>query len=102
MAALSSGDRGNLPKKSFALPGGGPKGADAYPLTDASGQPSQAHAVSALARVAVNGTPAQKAAVRASVRKAFPGLPSSQGKGGSQTAAHNNRVDRRAGKGGAG
>jgi hypothetical protein len=83
------------PKGSYALPGGGPKGADAYPV-DTKGQ-----AVSALARVAVNGTPTEKAKVRANVRKAFPDLPSSSGKGGSQTAAHNNRVDRRAGKGGA-
>lgn len=100
MAALSSGDRGNLPKKAFALPASGPGSKPAYPLTDSAGQPSQAHAVSALARVAVNGTPQEKATVRANVRKAFPNLPSSKGKGGSQTAAHNNRVDRRAGKGG--
>ena len=98
MAELRSKDRKNLPKNSFALPGGGPQGADAYPLTDASGQPSQAHAVAALARVAKNGTPAEKAQVRAAVRKKFPDLPSSQGKGGSQAAVHNNKVDRRAGK----
>lgn len=80
------------PAGSYALPGGGPGGADAYPV-DTKGR-----AVSALARVAANGTPAEKAQVRAAVRKAYPDLPSSRGRGGSQAAAHNRKVDRRAGK----
>jgi len=79
------------PKGSYALPGGGPGGADAYPVT------SKAQAVSALARVAANGTPAEKAKVRAAVRKQYPDLPSSQGKGNSQAAAHTRKVTRRAG-----
>lgn len=97
MGTLNSGQRRALPKDSFALPGGGPEGADAYPLTGPDGQPSQAHAVAALARVAKNGTPAEKREVRAAVRKKFPDLPSSQGKGDSQAAAHTRTVTRRAG-----
>ena len=96
MGSLNAKGRKALPSDSFALPGGGPKGSDAYPLTD------QDHAVAALARVAANGTPAEKALVRAAVRKKFPDLTSSKGKGGSLTAAHNNNVDRRAGKTGGG
>ncbi|HEV2346448.1 MAG TPA: hypothetical protein VGS97_20280 [Actinocrinis sp.] len=68
------------PKGSYALPGGGPGGADAYPLN------SKGRAVSALARVKTNGTPAEQAKVRAAVKKAYPGLPSSKGKGGSAAA----------------
>jgi hypothetical protein len=98
MGTLNGKQRKALPRDSFALPGGGPAGADAYPLAGPDGRPSQAHAVAALARVAKNGTPAEKREVRAAVRKKFPGLPSSQGNGGSQAAAHNQRVDRRAGK----
>ena len=82
------------PAGSYALPGGGPGGSDAYPID------SKGRAVSALARVQANGTPAEKAAVRAAVRKQYPDLPSSKGKGGSAAAAHNRKVDRRAGKGG--
>jgi A118 family predicted phage portal protein len=68
------------PKGSYALPGGGPGGSDAYPIKN------QGQAVSALARVAENGTPAQKAKVRAAVAAKYPGLPSSSGQGGSQAA----------------
>lgn len=80
------------PKETYALPGGGPGGADAYPIG------TRGRAVSALARVAANGTPAEKAKVRAAVRKEHPDLPSSRGQGGSQAAAHNRKVDRRAGR----
>jgi len=80
------------PAGSYALPGGGPGGADAYPV-DTKGR-----AVSALARVEANGTPAEKRQVRAAVRKAYPDLPSSQGKGKSAAAAHTRKVNRRAGK----
>lgn len=77
------------PKGSYALPGGGPGGSDAYPLKN------KGQAVSALARVAENGTPAEKAKVRAAVAAKYPGLPSSSGQGGSQAAR-----SRRASKGG--
>ena len=68
------------PKGSYALPGGGPGGADAYPVN------SKPRAVSALARVEANGTPAEKAKVRKAVKAAYPGLPSSKGKGASAAA----------------
>ena len=68
------------PKGSYALPGGGPGGADAYPIQD------RAHAANALSRVAANGTPAEKAQVRAKVKSKYPDLPSSQGKGSSAAA----------------
>lgn len=71
------------PKGSYALPGGGPKGSDAYPI-DTKGR-----ATSALARVQANGTPAEKAKVRQAVAAKYPALPSSKGKGGS-VAAHSN------------
>jgi hypothetical protein len=71
------------PAGSYALPGGGPGGADAYPIN------TKGRAVSALARVEQDGTPEEKAKVRDAVAKAYPGLPSSQGKGGSAAAAHN-------------
>jgi hypothetical protein len=68
------------PAGSYALPGGGPGGADAYPIHD------RAHAANALSRVAANGTPAEKKKVRAKVAAKYPGLPSSTGKGGSAAA----------------
>lgn len=68
------------PKGSYALPGGGPGGADAYPIN------KKGRAVSALARVEANGTPGEKAKVRKAVKSAYPGLPSSKGKGGSAAA----------------
>lgn len=68
------------PPGSYALPGGGPGGADAYPV-DTPGR-----AKSALSRVAANGTPAEQAKVRAAVKKKYPSLPSSQGKGQSAAA----------------
>jgi hypothetical protein len=86
MAELSAGARKRIPKSNFALPGGGPKGADAYPITDKS------HAVAALARVATNGTPSQKSKVRAAVKSKFPDLPSSKGKGKSAAARHNRKT----------
>jgi hypothetical protein len=68
------------PPGSYALPGGGPGGADAYPIQD------RAHGANALSRVSANGTPAEKAKVRAAVKRKYPDLPSSQGKGSSATA----------------
>jgi hypothetical protein len=68
------------PAGSYALPGGGPGGADAYPIHD------RAHAANALSRVAANGTPAEKKKVRAKVAAKYPDLPSSTGKGGSAAA----------------
>lgn len=68
------------PAGSYALPGGGPGGADAYPIHD------KAHAANALARVEQHGTPAEKKKVRAAVKRKYPGLPSSQGKGQSAAA----------------
>jgi hypothetical protein len=68
------------PPGSYALPGGGPGGADAYPVN------TKARAANALSRVAANGTPAEKAKVKAAVKKKYPGLPSSQGKGSSPAA----------------
>lgn len=61
------------PKGSYALPGGGPGGADAYPID------TRARAVAALARVAQYGTAEEKAKVRAAVKRRYPDLPSSQG-----------------------
>lgn len=69
------------PAGSYALPGGGPGGADAYPVN------SKARGANALSRVSANGTPAEKAKVRAVVKKKYPDLPSSQGKGDSKTTA---------------
>ena len=68
------------PAGSYALPGGGPDGADAYPIN------TRERAGNALARVEQNGTPAEKAKVRAAVKRAYPDLPSSQGKGQSAAA----------------
>ena len=68
------------PAGSYALPGGGPGGADAYPIHD------RKHGANALARVEQNGTPAEKAKVRAAVKRKYPDLPSSQGKGNSAAA----------------
>ena len=67
------------PAGSYALPGGGPGGADAYPIN------TRARGANALSRVSANGTPAEKAKVRAAVKRKYPDLPSSQGKGDSQT-----------------
>ena len=69
------------PAGSYALPGGGPKGADAYPVN------TKARGANALSRVAANGTPAEKAKVRATVKSKYPDLPSSKGKGDSAAAA---------------
>lgn len=68
------------PAGSYALPGGGPGGADAYPID------TPARGANALSRVAANGTPAEKAKVRAAVKRKYPDLPSSKGTGGSAAA----------------
>lgn len=68
------------PAGSYALPGGGPGGADAYPVN------TRERGVNALARVEQNGTPAEKAKVRAAVKRKYPDLPSSKGTGGSAAA----------------
>jgi len=68
------------PAGSYALPGGGPGGADAYPVN------TKARGANALARVEQNGTPAEKAKVRAAVKNKYPDLPSSKGEGGSAAA----------------
>lgn len=68
------------PAGSYALPGGGPGGADAYPIHD------RAHGANALSRVAANGTPAEKAKVRAAVKRKYPDLPSSKDEGKSAAA----------------
>jgi hypothetical protein len=62
------------PAGSYALPGGGPGGADAYPID------TKARGANALSRVAANGTSAEKAKVRAAVKRKYPDLPSSQSK----------------------
>lgn len=69
------------PAGSYALPGGGPGGADAYPVN------TKARGANALARVEQNGTPADKSKVRAAVKSKYPDLPSSQGKGDSAAAS---------------
>ena len=68
------------PKGSYALPGGGPGGADAYPIN------TRGRGANALARVEQNGTPAAKAKVRAAVKSKYPDLPSSKGQGSSAAA----------------
>ncbi len=68
------------PAGSYALPGGGPGGADAYPVN------TKARGANALARVEQNGTPAEKAKVRAAVKRKYPDLPSSKGEGDSAAA----------------
>lgn len=68
------------PAGSYALPGGGPGGADAYPIN------TRGRAVAALARVKEFGSPAEQAKVRSAVASKYPDLPSSQGKGGSSAA----------------
>jgi len=68
------------PAGSYALPGGAPGGADAYPVN------TRKRAANALARVEQNGTPAEQAKVRAAVRSRYPDLPSSKGKGQSAAA----------------
>lgn len=71
------------PEGSYALPGGGPGGADAYPIN------TRGRAVAALARVEQYGTTEEKAKVRAAVAAKYPDLPSSQGEGDSAAAKHN-------------
>lgn len=54
------------PKGSYALPGGGPGGADAYPIN------TKKRARNALARAAQHATPAQQATIRRKVSQQFP------------------------------
>ena len=68
------------PAGSYALPGGGPGGADAYPVN------TKGRGANALARVEQHGTPAEKAKVRAAVKAKYPDLPSSKGEGKSAAA----------------
>lgn len=63
MAKLTSQERNNLPKKSFALPG-----ERSYPIPDAS------HARNALARVSQYGSDSEKDKVRSAVHRKFPGI----------------------------
>lgn len=74
------------PAGSYALPGGGPGGADAYPVN------TKARGANALSRVAANGTPAEKAKVRAAVKSKYPDLPSSKGTGGSAAASSSKKA----------
>lgn len=71
------------PAGSYALPGGGPGGADAYPVN------TRKRGANALVRVEQNGTPAEKATVRSAVKRKYPDLPSSQGEGQSAAAKAN-------------
>jgi hypothetical protein len=64
------------PAGSYALPGGGPGGADAYPIN------TRGRAISALSRVEQHGSPAEQAKVRAAVKRKYPDLPSSKKTGG--------------------
>lgn len=68
------------PPGSYALPGGGPGGADAYPVN------TKARGANALARVEQHGTPDEKAKVRRAVKAKYPDLPSSKGDGQSAAA----------------
>lgn len=68
------------PAGSYALPGGGPGGSDAYPIN------SKKRGADALSRVSANGTPAEQATVRAKVKAKYPDLPSSKGQGSSAAA----------------
>ncbi len=69
---LSADERRDLPDSDFALPGKGegPEGkqAGSYPI------PDEAHARSALSRVAQHGTPEEQAKVRAAVKRKFPDI----------------------------
>jgi hypothetical protein len=71
---LTAGEREDMPRSEFALPGKGkgPKGAGAgsYPIPDAS------HARNALARVAQHGSSEEKSKVRAAVHRKFPDIGS--------------------------
>ena len=64
MAKLTSGQRGRLSKKSFAVPSKAP-GSGSYPI------PNRSHAQNALARA--SGKPVESQ-VRAAVHAKFPGL----------------------------
>ena len=69
---LTAGEREDMPKSDFALPGKGegPKGAGSgsYPIPDAS------HARNALARVSQHGSSEEKAEVRRKVHEKFPNI----------------------------
>lgn len=67
MAVLSTAQRKNLPKSSFAIPAKAPE-SGSYPIPDRS------HGRSALQRVSQFGSPEEKATVRAAVQRKFPGM----------------------------
>lgn len=56
------------PAGSYALPGGGPGGADAYPIN------TKKRARAALSYSARNATPAQQATIRRKVSQQFPSI----------------------------
>jgi len=64
---LKAAQRKALPKSSFAIPEKAP-GSGSYPL------PDEAHARSALSRVAQHGTPDEQKRVKAAVRRKFPNI----------------------------
>lgn len=74
MARLTSQQRKDLPKSSYAIPGKAPE-SGSYPI------PDPAHARNALARVSQHGTPAEKAQVRAKVRRKYPDIQQRSTKG---------------------
>ncbi len=81
---LAGGKR--IAKGDFALPGGGPGGADAYPI-DTPGR-----ARDALGRAKANATPAEQATIRRAVARKYPnikvtGTGGNTRSGGSKSAA---------------
>lgn len=67
MAKLSTKQRKQLPKSSFAIQNKAP-GSGSYPVED------RAHAINALARVSQHGTSSEKAKVKSKVYKRYPTL----------------------------
>jgi hypothetical protein len=67
MAELSSKQRKNLSKSSFAIPSKAP-GPGSYPIPDRS------HAQNALARAEQNATPQEKKQVKAAVARKYPSM----------------------------
>jgi hypothetical protein len=73
VADLSSNKRASLKKSDFAIPSkaktkDAKKESGNYPI------PDEAHARSALSRVAQHGTPAEKKQVQAAVHKKYPNI----------------------------
>jgi hypothetical protein len=64
------------PAGSYALPKGGPGGADAYPIN------TPGRARSALSRASANATPAEQAKIRGAVKRKYPDI----GQGSSKAA----------------